>query len=147
MADHIGRVLSRQFETHVTIGNINLGLLNRIIIENISIQDQHSDTLFNAARMSAKMQVLPLAHGKIVIDNVQLFGFNVNLYQKNAEEAANYKFILDKFASNDTTKSRLDLRINSLLVRRGKIKHHLYFKPKTPGRFNINQTTCSLVAL
>lgn len=147
VADHVGRILSRQFDTRVTIENINLGLLNRIIIENISIQDQQGDSLFNAARMSAKMQFLPLAHGKIVVDNVQLFGFNVNLYQKNAEEAANYRFILDKFASSDTTKSEIDLRINSLLVRRGKVKHHLNFKPKTPGRFNPNHLDLQQISL
>ncbi len=128
--------LSSQLKTEVRIGNINPGLLNRIIIDDLLIRDRHRKDMLKATRLAAKFQIWPLFHGKIIIDHVQLFGFHINLYRRSAEEEPNYRFLQDVFASNDTTQSRLDLRINSILISRGSLRHDLYYRPFTPHRFN-----------
>lgn len=45
---------------------------------------------------------------------------------------------MDAFASKDTVKkeSSLDLRINSVLIRRGRMAYHVLSEEKTPGKFN-----------
>ena len=48
--------------------------------------------------------------------------------------------VLDAFASKDTIKkkSTIDLRINSVLIRRGQVYYDLLSEAQTPGRFNSN---------
>ncbi len=69
---------------------------------------------------------------------MQLFGFNINLSKNNPDSEANFQFLLDTFVKKEKTesKSSVDLRIGSILVRRGKIAYNLLSAPETPGHFN-----------
>ena len=115
-------------------------MLNHIIITDLAIDDLQGDELLRVARLSAKFDLLPLLHGRITISNVQLFGFHADLKRETPESEPNFQFIADALASKDTVKkeSRLDLRINSLLVRRGHVAYNVASAPVTPGRFNSN---------
>lgn len=67
-----------------------------------------------------------------------MFGFNINLNKKTPDSPPNFKFVLDAFASKDTVKKEknIDLRINSILIRRGKLAYDVLSEEKTPGKFN-----------
>lgn len=132
--------LSRIMRTEVSIGSIDLGLLNRVIIQNVYLEDKSGKELLKIARLSAKVELSPLLHGKIRINSVQLFGLNAHLNRPTPESKPNFQFILDAFASKDTIKkqSTIDLRINSVLIRRGQIYYDLLSAPQTPERFNAN---------
>ena len=71
-------VLSKQIHTSVGIGRIDLGLLNRLIIDDINIDDQAGDTLMKADRMALKLEILPLFKGTIRITNTQIFGLTAH---------------------------------------------------------------------
>ena len=120
--------------------NVSIGLLNRVLITNLTLDDQQGKELLQVKRLSAKFDLLPLLRGKFSISNVQLFGFQANLKRKTPESPTNFQFITDAFASKDSVKkeNRLDLRINSLLIRRGRISYDVASQPETPGRFNNN---------
>ncbi len=135
-AGWVSEALSEVLHTRVSIARINPGLLNRVIIDSLQLFDQKGLPMIEATRATAKFQWSGLFEGKVVINSVQLFGPDIRLYQATPEEAPNYRFLANAFASNDTTPSRLHLRINTILIRRGKLSHHLHFKPETPGRFN-----------
>ena len=128
--------LSRIMQTEVSIGNIDLGLLNRVIIQNVYLEDKSGQELLKVARLSAKIELSPLLHGRIRISSIQLFGLNAHLNRQTPEGKPNFQFILDAFASKDTVKkkSNIDLRINSVLIRRGQIYYDLL--SAAPGRFN-----------
>lgn len=66
-------------QTEVRIGNIDLGLLNRVIIQNVYLEDKSGKELLKINRLSAKMELSSLLHGKIRISSVQLFGLNAHL--------------------------------------------------------------------
>lgn len=133
----VSDAISKKLGTEVTIGRVNLGLLNRIIIDDVIILDKQKQELLRAARLSAKIDILPLAEGKISISSAQLFGTHVNLYRQNAESKPNYQFVLDSLASKDTTKhTPLDLRINSLIIRHSSVKYDQKDQPVSIGRFN-----------
>lgn len=124
--------------TRLSIGRIDIGLLNRIVINDLTLDDRSGKEMFKATRLSAKFDLIPLFKGKVSINNIQLFGFNVNLEKETPEAAPNFQFLIDAFASKDTVpkQKQLDLRINSLLIRRGKLSYHVLSEPETPGRFN-----------
>lgn len=115
-----------------------MGLLNRIIIEDLLLKDKTGKEMLKVARLSAKFDILPLFKGKISISNVQLFGFNINLEKERPDSRLNFQFVLDAFASKDTVQKNnaLDLRINSLLIRRGKLSYNVLSAQDTPGKFN-----------
>ena len=138
MSVFVAEELSDLLNTRVAIGRINIGLLNRIIIDDVLLDDQDEQEMLKVTRLSAKFDIMPFFKGKISISSVQLFGFNINLQKKTPDSPPNFKFVLDAFASNDTVKkdNSLDLRINSILIRRGRMAYHVLSEEETPGKFN-----------
>lgn len=61
-----------------------------------------------------------------------------SIWKKTPEDIPNFQFVLDAFASKDTIKkeSNLDIRINSLLIRRGKLSYNVLSAEETQGKFN-----------
>lgn len=126
IGSQVAKALCDKFGTKVTIGNVNLGFLNRIIIDDVMMLDQQGDSMLYAARVSAKIELMPLKDGKISISSAQLFGLNANLYKQSAQSKPNFQFVLDSLASKDSTKKHtpLDLHIGSLIIRHGSIAYN-----------------------
>lgn len=132
------RQLADLLGTEVRIGNVNLGLLNRIIVHDLLVRDLEGKEMLKVSRLSAKFEITPLLHGKIRISNAQLFGLNARLDRATRTSPVNFQFVIDALASKDTTKQKtpVDLRINSVLVRRGHIHYDVLSEAETPHRFN-----------
>ena len=56
----ISNALSTKLNTHVSIGNVDLGFLNRIIIDDVEIYDQTSKKMISASRLAAKIDYYQL---------------------------------------------------------------------------------------
>ena len=134
----IANVVGQKLGTQVYIGRVDLGFLNRVIVNDVLIFDQQHKEMVRVARLSAKIDIAPLMNGKIAISSAQLFGARLSLYQQTTLSKPNFQFVLDSLASKDTTThTPLDLRINSLIMRRSSLSFHQRFKPHTEGLFNL----------
>lgn len=124
IGSEVAGALAQKFGTKVKVGNVNLGLLNRLIVDDVMVFDQQGDSMLYATRVSVKVDYLPLMQGKVSVSSAQLFGLKAKLYQQDATSKPNFQFVLDSLASKDTTRhSPLDLHIGSLIIRRGAISY------------------------
>ena len=130
--------LKQVLNTEVSVGRVNIGMLNRIIIEDVLLNDQQGEEMLKVSRLAARFELKPLFDGKISINNVQLFGLSAQLKRDTPQATPNFQFVLDALASKDTLKkeTNLDLRINSVLIRKGQIAYNVLSEPETPGKFN-----------
>ena len=130
--------LGRLLHTEVAVGRIELGLLNRIHITDVRLDDQQGEEMLNVNRLSARFEWRPLLEGKIVINSVQLIGFDIRLQKDTPESVPNFQFVLDALASKDTLKQapKIDLRINSVLINRGQLTYDVLSEPQTAEKFN-----------
>ena len=134
-------LIGRHLGTEVSIGRVNLGLLNRIILDDVLIRDQQQKEMLRISRLTARVEVMPLTQGKVYISSAQLFGAHALLYQQNKRSAPNFLFVIDSLASNDTTNHKpLDVRVNSFIMRRSSVTFDRLDTVQTPGHFN----TCHL---
>lgn len=123
-AHEVSKALSEKLGTQVKVGNLNLCFLNRIIIDNVLIKDQHKEEMLTCHRISAKIDVLPLLNGRISISSAQIFGMRLALYRQNGTSPLNCQFVIDSLASKDTTKhTPLDLQIASLVIRNSSMSY------------------------
>ena len=130
--------LAQKLGTKVEIQEINLGFLNRIILDGITIYDQQQQKLLTSSRASIKVNLLSLLQGKVSISSAQLFGATANTYRKTAQSKPNYQFVLDSLASKEPQKeSKLDVTIGSLIIRNGTFIYHQNDAPKTIGQLNL----------
>ena len=133
----IANALGDKLGTEVRIGHVDLGLFNRIIVDDVVICDQQAAEMLKARRMSVKMDLLPLFDGRVSISSAQLFGTDVRLYRDSANALPNYQFVLEALASKEKDKpSTLDLHIGSVIVRQLSVSYDQRDAPETPGRLN-----------
>ena len=138
LASGVASVISSKLNTRVEIGRVDLGFLNRLVIDNTTIYDQGGKPMVRAARMAVRIDLLQLVEGRIRISSAQVFSTHFTLYRANAASAPNFQFALDALASKDSTKAKtpLDLSANSFIMRHCSVKYDQLDRPHTPGRFN-----------
>ena len=138
LASGVASVISSKLNTRVEIGRVDLGFLNRLVIDNTTIYDQGGKPMVRAARLAARIDLLQLVEGRIRISSAQVFSTHFTLYRANAASAPNFQFALDALASKDSTKAKtpLDLSVNSFIMRHCSVKYDQLDRPHTPGRFN-----------
>ena len=116
-----------------------LGLLNRIIIDNLELVRQKQQTHGQHIARGGKnrLRAAFVKDGRIYISSAQIFGFNGTFYKADSHSKPNFQFVLDSLSSkNKSKKSNLELSINSLIIRHGAVKFDVYDKATTPARFN-----------
>ncbi len=133
----VSQELKELLHTDLSVGNVDLGLMNRVILDDVWLNDQEGRQLLKVDKLSARFAIFPLFQGKITIHSVQLFGLRAQLVKATPDSAPNYQFLADAFASDDTTsQAPLHLRINSVLIRQGEVGYHILSEPETPNEFN-----------
>ena len=139
--NYLGRkvadAIADKLGTQVSIGRVDLGLFNRIIIDDVRIKDKQQQDMLRVGRLSVRLELWPLIDGKISISSAQLFGAHFLLYKENERSQTNFQFALDSLASKDTTShTPMNLNINSLIIRRSSLTYDEKYKPATNGVFN-----------
>ena len=146
ISQRISAYATKALGSRFSIQHVEIGLFNRIILEDIALEDLHGENLLNVARVSVKIELLPLFQKKISISNAQFFGFNIHLSKADQMSKPNFQFIIDAFSSDNEKKNPLNLRINSLLIRRGRIQYDVWSEAETPHIFNPNHLSFQNIA-
>lgn len=145
LAQKVGDVAGNKLGTEVHVGRIDLGFINRFVLDDILIYDQSHKKMLSASRVGARIDIWHLLRtGEINISSAQLFGLRAELYKTSKDAKPNFQFVLDSLASKDTTShTPLHLSINSLVIRHGNIKYDCLDAPTTPNRLNLNHINVS----
>ena len=129
MGKTVAKAMADKIGSKVTVGNIDLGMLNRIIIDDVVILDQNGKEMLKAARIAAKIDIVDLLEGKVNITSAQLFTPQLSLYKTAENEKTNFQFVLDSLASKDTTQGKpINLEVASFIMRHGSLAYDQYDK-------------------
>ncbi|MCR4918609.1 MAG: translocation/assembly module TamB [Prevotella sp.] len=145
LGQQVAAAVSAKLGTKASVGRISLGMLNRLVVDDVYIEDQTGEPLLRAGRLSVKVEMLPLLEGRIAIASAQLFRANVRLYKADETAEPNYQFVIDALSSSDdsTATSSLDLRVNSFILRNSSVSYDRGDVFATPGRLNVNHLKIS----
>lgn len=139
LASWTASLLTAQLKSKVDIGSVNLGFLNRIIVNDITVYEPSGKTLGTIARMSASIDLISLLSGQIDIGTAQLFGIKATLYRETPESAPNYQFIIDAFAQEEQEEpAKLDLHIGSFIMRHANVTYDIRSRAMHPGTLDMN---------
>ena len=80
-AEKASQLLAEKTGSRVSIGNLRLSMLGRVILDNVRLYDRSDTLMLQASRIAAKVDLLPLVEKKIRVDNAQLIGMHATLYK------------------------------------------------------------------
>ena len=130
--------LSKLLQTSVKIGYIDIKWLNRISFKNVHIEDQKGNMLLSADNITAGIKLLPWIKNKWVLTTVRLFGVTCHISRETAQSETNIHFLIDALSGNSQGERNLELQIESILVRRGKITYDVFDKEHVKKQFDAN---------
>lgn len=140
--------LKEILKTEISIDELRLNLFNKISLKGIYIEDQSHDTLLYANNLEARVDIWRLLNSELLITGIDLDDFAININQKDSISDFNFQFIIDAFASTDstqtdTTKSVLRIVIKDLSLNNGRLNYDVKSAPRTPGIFNASHISIS----
>ena len=137
LGNYLAEAIGSSLGTQVSIGRVDLGFLNRLILDDVDIKDQKQRPMFRAARMTVKVDLASLALGKISISSAQVFGAHLKLSRPTASSPLNIQFVIDSLSSRDTTASTpLNLQVNSFIIRSSSVSYDQWDAAQTRNRLN-----------
>lgn len=136
-ADGIASLLASQLHTEVRIGDVRVGLFNRITLNDVVLNDRQGRPLLTSESLAAKIALRPLLKGKVQFRSVSLLDTRFSLLRDRPDSATNFQFILDAFAGKDPRHAKpIDVQIGSLILRRCTLSYTDKATKPTPGLFN-----------
>ena len=129
----VSDALSEKLNTKVTVGQVDMGLINQIVISDVIIEDQQKKELLKVDKIAAKIKLLSLFDDQIYVHAAQLFDFDAHISKASPDKPFNFQFIVDAFTSKEKKPSKLNLRINSLIMRDGNISYDINYKERKDG--------------
>jgi len=141
--------LSNLLGAPVIIGKIDVKWLSRATFKDVYIEDQKGDTLFKADNITAGFKLLPILKNKWVLKTVRLFGLTGHIKKESSASETNFQFIINALSRNNGQgDSNFELKIESILIRRGKITYDVldkeYSKQFNPNHLNIENLSGKL---
>jgi hypothetical protein len=97
--------LSDYLKTEVSVGHIYTNFINNITLGDVIIEDLHGDTLLHVGDIKLKIQLSALLKNHIRVKSVDIEKPTLYIHRFAGENEFNFQFIIDKFSSNDTTKT------------------------------------------
>ena len=133
----VQEAFAEKLHTKVEIGDLQIGLFNRVVLTDVTINDQRNAPMLSAGRMTAKIELRSLFRHQLALRTVSLLDTDVNLCRTQADSADNFQFFIDALSSKEPKKtSTLDLRINSIILRRVNVRYDKRYLPYTPAKLN-----------
>ena len=138
VSHQIASYLNRKLQTEVSIRQIEFGFFNKLILKDVYLEDQSGEVLFQAKRIAAGFDFLPVLKKKWRFNSIQLFKFHFNLSKETDNSPLNIQYIIDAFAKKDkiATNPEIDLQIKELSLRLGSFSYRVKTEVETSGRFN-----------
>jgi hypothetical protein len=101
----VANYYSKKFRVKIHIGKVDFEFLKTLVLKDVFVQDQHADTLLYAGALKFDVGQLSFKSHELYLSNIEIDKAKVNLITYKNENSLNLQFLIDGFASKDTTKS------------------------------------------
>ena len=97
--------LENKLHTKVQISKLAISFPKQIVLEDVYFEDQHQDTLFSGGKIQVDIALFKLLRSNVEINYVELKDIHANIHRLGTDTSFNYQYILNAFATADTTAS------------------------------------------
>jgi hypothetical protein len=96
--------LSKELDTKVEIGSVEIEFFKTIILNDIYVEDQQEDTLLYSKKLRVDISEFSIDDERIDIREIALVNTKAYMVKHLGEKSFNYKFIIEALVKKDTTK-------------------------------------------
>jgi len=131
LTQFLARQLSSQINAKISIGRVDIAFFNKIILDDVLIEGQKSDTLFYTEQLSATIDSLRYRKKKISINKLWFEKSKMNIVRDSANHF-NFTFLLDSLqTTNKDTSTFWQIHCNQFGFHQANLTYNdIYAKKK-----------------
>ena len=142
LVDQLSERFSSQLQARITIGSAYYTLFNKIVLEDVYMEDQQGDSLLYSSRLTGHLKYLSLKDRELYFRQLALEGAEINL-RKDTAGPVNIRFLIRNLKREDTTQERMHIRFNTLEIKNGRLSFHtnrkkIDFSGLDPNHLSLN---------
>lgn len=136
--------LKEKLQTNLNIESVYIRPFNVIQLNNVYLHDRQDSVILEANTIYADLELLPLLKKQLVISDAKLAGIDVHLSKDSSASPLNIQFVIDAFRTKkESTKEKIDIKINSINIINGKFRFDVKNKPVDNTKFDPNHIDIS----
>ena len=106
VTERVTAILSENLGNSISVGNIRVLWLNRVIIHDLLVTDVYGDTILSTPELIGRLNLLAFSSRNIEVRKIVLDRADIRFANDPETDAINIKFIVDRLKSKDTTENR-----------------------------------------
>ncbi len=114
VADYVASYYSAEFGTEVTVDKVKINGFEYSEVIGLHVKDLRGDTLIYSPKFSGSLAMLSLNSKFAILKAINSENTRVKLQKYEGDTTTNMQFLLDYFASEDTTASKFKIKINEI---------------------------------
>ncbi len=114
VANYVASYYSYELGTEVTVEKVKINGLDYAEVIGLHIKDLKGDTLIYSPKFSGSLAMISLSSKFAILQAINSENTRVKLQKYQNDTVTNMQFIIDYFASDDTTKSDFKIKINEI---------------------------------
>ena len=123
LVDKLSERFSKQLKARITIGSAYYTLFNKVVLEDVYMEDQQGDSLLYSSKLTGHLKYLSLKDRELYFRQLALNDADINL-RKDTAGPINIRFLIRELKREDTTKERMHIRFNTLQIKNSRLSFH-----------------------
>ncbi|MCG6188110.1 translocation/assembly module TamB [Maribellus maritimus] len=122
--------LSKQVHSKITVGKVKIAFFNKVILNDVLVEDLKSDTLFFTQKLSAKIDTLRIKKKHVTFDELSLINNKINI-ERDSLTHFNFSHIISAFRTQKDTVNFWEINCNNFSFHQSEITFNdLYAEEK-----------------
>jgi hypothetical protein len=141
LAGKAAAYLSKELNTTIKVGGVNISLFLNIVLEDVEIYDQQQEKLIHTQRLVFDIRTLKFSKRNIYFNKVILDRAHVKIYRLEGDEDFNFQFLADYFSQKkkpDTATIPWEVTVESFEFIRSDLALVDYHKVHSEYGFDFN---------
>lgn len=118
--------LAEKLNTEISVEKIDVSFFTGVTLNKLFVRDLHQDTLAYIDELNVDIKTFSLSNKKMIIDDVVLKGAYINIVKHKEDSTLNFQFIVNHFASTDTSSSGWKFALNKVEFINSKLAYNDY---------------------
>jgi hypothetical protein len=116
--------LSTDLNTEISVSSIEVNFFTGVTLNQLFVRDLHNDTLVFIDDLNVDIKTLSFRDKKIILDDVNITNAYINVRKYKQDSTLNFQFIVNHFASEDTTSSGWLFALNEVHFKNSKLAYN-----------------------
>ena len=129
LVGHLTSYLSKELETEVRVGAVDIAMFRTVILEDVSVLDRDGEPLFTMEYLKGDLEGISIRRRQLSLSRLEIDGAFGGVYKIEGEQNYNYQFLVDYFSDelNNGNGPGWDVSLGALTL------HDISFRHKNPG--------------